>query len=87
MLISLHLAETLQHIVCVRQSTKGRKSDAVQEDGHLNIIHFPHPSLFFSFLINDVSSELKMGMFECALSSANLPNNPLNTAEVTDVFH
>ena len=86
MLISLHLAETLQYIVCVRQSTKCRKSDAVQEHGHLNIINFPTLLCVF-FLINGASIELKMEMFECSLSSANLSNNPLKTMEVTDVFH
>lgn len=84
MLISLHLAETLKHIVRVRQSAKSRKSGAVQEHGHLNTIHFPTILCYF---INDASSELKMWMFECALSSAHLPNNPLKAVEVIDDFH
>jgi hypothetical protein len=76
MLISLHIAETLQHIVYVRQSIKGRKSGAVQERGYLNIINFPTLLCVCVFFINGASIELKMeiSLFHRAFLFIKLPS-------------
>jgi hypothetical protein len=79
MLISLHLAETLQHIICFSWSSKGRKSNAVHD-------HVSQSSVFFLY-VNGASSKLKIEMSsESALSSVRLLNNSLKDVEVIDNF-